>query len=248
MPSPFPGMNPYLEQEDVWRDFRLCFIVAASRQLHLLLPPHFYAAIRPNEFYFGMSDLDRSDPLEPDAVVNADPAGPLVVRIPTTDVERQSYIEVVEAKSKEGVAVIELLGCSAKFTDSHPIRQQYLAHRNRIMRSAAHFVEIDLLRGGERLPGNQAPGSGYCALVSRWQQRPWAEVWPIRLREPLPKLPIPLADGVPDVQLDLQAILQEVYGNSRYDYYIYDSEPDPPLSADDAFWARQLVRHCNPTP
>ena len=90
MPSPFPGMNPYLEQEDVWRDFRLCFIVAASRQLHLLLPPHFYAAIRPNEFYFCMSDLDRSDPLEPDAVVNADPAGPLVVRIPTTDVDAQS--------------------------------------------------------------------------------------------------------------------------------------------------------------
>ena len=26
MPSPFPGMNPYLEQRDVWRDFHGTFL------------------------------------------------------------------------------------------------------------------------------------------------------------------------------------------------------------------------------
>ena len=26
MPSPFPGMNPYLEQPDVWHDFHQGFI------------------------------------------------------------------------------------------------------------------------------------------------------------------------------------------------------------------------------
>jgi hypothetical protein len=26
MPSPFPGMNPYLEQESVWQDFHQTFI------------------------------------------------------------------------------------------------------------------------------------------------------------------------------------------------------------------------------
>jgi hypothetical protein len=33
MPSPFPGMNPYLEQEGVWQDFRYSFIPAAREIL-----------------------------------------------------------------------------------------------------------------------------------------------------------------------------------------------------------------------
>jgi hypothetical protein len=30
MPSPFPGMNPYLEQDDVWHDFQKRFIARAA--------------------------------------------------------------------------------------------------------------------------------------------------------------------------------------------------------------------------
>ena len=33
MPSPFPGMNPYLEQEDVWHDFHERFLPAAAEFL-----------------------------------------------------------------------------------------------------------------------------------------------------------------------------------------------------------------------
>lgn len=68
----------------------------------------------------------------------------------------------------------------------------------------------------------------------------------MRLREPLPTLPIPLADDVPDVKLDLQAVLQQVWAGGRYDLYIYDGEPDPPLSSDDAESARQLVPQTEP--
>jgi Protein of unknown function (DUF4058) len=33
MPSPFPGMNPYLEHADVWQDFHQSFIPLLRRLL-----------------------------------------------------------------------------------------------------------------------------------------------------------------------------------------------------------------------
>ncbi len=33
MPSPFPGMDPYLEQEIIWHDFHQRFLPAAAAQL-----------------------------------------------------------------------------------------------------------------------------------------------------------------------------------------------------------------------
>lgn len=33
MPSPFPGMNPYLERPDVWLDFHNRFVVRFADQL-----------------------------------------------------------------------------------------------------------------------------------------------------------------------------------------------------------------------
>ena len=35
MPYPFPGMNPYLEQEDVWHDFHERFIPLAATLLEV---------------------------------------------------------------------------------------------------------------------------------------------------------------------------------------------------------------------
>ena len=240
MPSPFPGMNPYLEQEGVWRDFRLCFTVAVSQMLNRALSPRYYSMIRVNEFFYESPERIGYEPPQPSAVVNASAAGCLPVRLPTTDKDRESYLEICDAKSQEVVTVVQLLSRSTKFADPPSYREQYLAHRTQTLWRPVHFVEIDLLRGGERLPANQAPGADYCALVSRWQQRPWVEAWSMRLRERLPTLPIPLADDIPDVPLDLQAVLQQVWAGARYDLYIYDGEPDPPLSPQDAEWARQL--------
>ena len=33
MPSPFPGMNPFLEQDDVWHDFHATFLARAAHCL-----------------------------------------------------------------------------------------------------------------------------------------------------------------------------------------------------------------------
>jgi hypothetical protein len=237
MPSPFPGMNPYLEQEDVWRDFYRCFIVTASAKFQIQLPPGFYARIDLHEYYYGSTDCLNSP--QPDAVVNAKTNGPSAVRLSMTDCVRESYFQIHQVKDHEPVTAIKLLGPSIKLPGPH--RDQYLVHRNKILRDSINFVEIDLLRGGNRLPGDDAPHSDYSVMVSRWQERPLATVWPIHLRQALPTIPVPLAEGVPDAQLDLQAVVNRVWDGGRYDYWIYQHPPDVPLAPEDAAWATQLI-------
>jgi hypothetical protein len=44
MASPFPGMNPYLEQDDVWDDFHGAFTVTARGALVEQLPANYTVA------------------------------------------------------------------------------------------------------------------------------------------------------------------------------------------------------------
>ncbi|HBI43417.1 MAG TPA: hypothetical protein DDY78_11255 [Planctomycetales bacterium] len=81
----------------------------------------------------------------------------------------------------------------------------------------------------------------YCVRVSRYEARPKADLWPIGLREPLPRIPVPLLGSDPDAELDLQAILHRLYDNGGYAKFMYQSEPEPPLSPEDAAWARALI-------
>ena len=135
--------------------------------------------------------------------------------------------------------MIELLSPSNKYSGTD--REQYLGKRGEILASRTHLVEIDLLRGGPRMPFGSLPECAYYVMVSRVEERPEADLWPIRLRDPLPILPIPLRDPDPDVRVDLQAVLHRVYDAARYGNYIYEGSPHPALSAADAAWARQVA-------
>ncbi len=102
-------------------------------------------------------------------------------------------------------------------------------------------MEIDLLRGGPRMPFVNLPRCDYYAMVSRVERRPIVQCWPRRLRDRLPAIPIPLRAPDPDLRLDLQEILHRIYDAAGYAKYIYDSDPVPPLTTEDAAWARSLL-------
>jgi hypothetical protein len=216
MPSPFPGMNPYLEQDDVWHDFHEAFLPKVRAQITAQLPGHYIVKIDEHVYIH-----------EPSAAV---------------DVEGVSFLEIRDRRDRRLVTVIELLSPANKY--SSPDREQYLVKRSQLLASAVHLVEIDLLRGGPRMPFVSAlPECDYYALVSRMEKRPEADFWAIHLRNPLPIIPIPVRPPDPEVRLDLQATLHSVYDEACYGNYIYAGTPQPALRGEDAAWSQAFVPH-----
>ncbi len=221
MPSPFPGMNPYLEQDDAWHDFHERFIPLAADVLGAQVRPNYIVKIDEHVY------------------VHELPPDPLL--LPAIDIERVAFAEIRDRRSRELVTVLELLSPSNKRTGAD--REQYLATRGQLQASNAHLVEIDLLRGGQPMPAANRPACAYAVMVSRVEERPGAGLWPVQLRDRLPHIPIPVRQPDPDAELDLQALLDRIYDAARYALYIYGGTPEPPLGAEDADWARQFVPH-----
>ncbi len=252
MPSPFPGMNPYLEQEDVWVDFHQSLLPLLRDMLATQVRPAYLAHV---EEYLVIHELpeDERRPLgRANVSLTRSPSG---ARLPTAgatleapmygrwsppvDVERHSYLEIRDRHNRHLVTVLEVLSPSNKRLG--PDRAQYLAKRRQLSASSVHIVEIDLLRGGPRLPLEELPDCDYCVLVSRAEERPGVGIWPLRLRERLPVIPIPLRAPDADAQIDLQQALNRLYDAAGYEDYIYTGSPQPPLPPDDADWSRQFL-------
>lgn len=250
MPSPFPGMNPFIEQEDVWHDFHERFIPAAAESLLPQVLPNYIVKIVEHAYVHELAADERRLVGRPDAAIADQRAtatadrdislreAPVYGRIPTAvDVERQSYLEIRDRQSRQIVTVIELLSPSNKETD----REQYLGKRDQFLRSPAHFIELDLLRGGPRLPVEGLPVCDYYAMVSWAGDRPRVGLWPFRLTDSLPVVPIPLRAPDVDVNLDLKQIIDRVYDAAGYRFYMYANEPQPPLSREQQAWTRQYL-------
>jgi len=85
--------------------------------------------------------------------------------------------------------------------------------------------------------GETLPETDYLAM-----ERPFCDVWPIGLREPLPVLSVPLLRPDPDVPLDLGAALGTVYERAHYERRInYKVPPVPRLKQADADWAASVL-------
>ena len=252
MASPFPGMDPYLEQSDVWPGFHGLALGAILAQLVPQVTPAYVVRMEEQLFIHELSAEERRYLGRADISVGAGPAvgpstqttsgvvaAPVEVRLPAVDVERQRYIEIRDRRNRSLVTVIELLSPSNKRPG--PDREQYLAKRGVILASSTHLVEIDLLRCRAPLPTEgPRPDCPYSILISRSEKRPRADFWSINLRDRLPVVPVPLHTGQPDATLDLQAILNKVYDEGGFAFSIYDGEPEPALDEEDSAWAREL--------
>jgi hypothetical protein len=120
--------------------------------------------------------------------------------------------------------------------------QEYRAKRKAILLQKVHLVELDLLVGGKRMPlSRPLPANDYFALVSRADNRPNCEVYSWPVRDPLPKIPIPLTAPDADIHVDLAKVFQATYERGRYARSLrYGQPPMAPLSQDDARWAMAL--------
>jgi hypothetical protein len=253
MPSPFPGMNPYIEQDAIWHDFHLAFLPEIRERLAAQVRPNYIVMLdehiyvhespeRPRRLV-GLADVSvaarpRSGGMKSHAAIEVLEA-PSEVRLRTQDTRRVPFLEVRDRRNRELIAVVELLSPSNKRGGSD--RDQYVAKRNRLLGTEAHFVEIDLLRGGRPMPVEGRPRCAYSVLVSRAEDRPRAGFWPIGLRKRLPIIPIPLRRPDENARIDLQEALDHVYDAAGYEDFLYEGKPEPPLSVKDAAWARRFV-------
>jgi Protein of unknown function (DUF4058) len=251
MPSPFPGMDPYLEQEAVWHDFHERFLPAAAAYLAAQVLPRYIVLIDEHVYLHEPNPEPRLTVVRPDLTVargpgNIDAAGaaagvieaPVQVVLPEVDADRESFLEVLDRASREVIAVVELLSPTNKRPGEN--RRRYLAKRADLLNSPAHLVEIDLLRCPAPMPAADRPACPYSVLVSRAGQRPRADFWPIGLHDPLPVVPVPLRVGEDDARLDLRTVIDRLYDEAGYRYFLYEREPDPPLTGADASWAESL--------
>jgi hypothetical protein len=150
-------------------------------------------------------------------------------------------VEIRDTRQRQLVTAIAILSPTNKRGAG---RIEYLTKRQRLLLSTVHLMEIDLLRMGERVPMQQPlPDTPYFVFLSRAEDRPLTDVWPIALAAPLPTVPVPLLVPDPDVLLDLQSAFTAAYDLPGYDLIVeYSQPPDVPLSETQAAWVEAHLR------
>ena len=258
MPSPFSGMDPYLEDPAFWPDFHATLLTYLREILLESLPDQYDARIDEYVQVTSGEPGENGQRIEPDLAVStsepkpgrlphraAPPGGPVAIVEPVIlpfaveQTTRQRHIRIGHRPGNQLVTVIELLSPSNKEGRG---RDSYLFKRSVLLSETVHLVELDLLRRGQRLPMKAPlPAGDYYAFVSREQARYTSEVYAWGLRQPLPGIPIPMREPDPDLWIDLQAVFARTYDRSRYGRVVdYSAAPDPPLSPEDAVWVKGL--------
>lgn len=249
MPSPFPGMDRCIENQ-AWADFHARFITYLADALVPQARPRYTVHIEERVYLEHQPD-ERAGFIRPAAVsaretttaYQTDTAIVADLTLPIPETEIETYLVVRERESERVVTVVQVLSPANKRAGSDG-RREYLAKREAVLRSAAHLVELDLLRGGERLPTSEPlPAADYYVFVCRAPKRPRAHVYAWSLRAPLPTIPLPLEENVPEINLNLQEIFARVYDRAGYAYSLdYKRASQPPLTLADAAWLAARVQ------
>lgn len=254
MRCPFPGMDPYVERSAIWPDFHDRLITHIGETLQPSLRPR-YAALTQDRLYV----VESGRPIRPDvSVVRTSvernlPTGlalaeldaPVIVELSREEI-RQPLLYIIEpAAGNRIVTAIEVLSPDNK--RSGPGRDSYLNKQQELWEAGAHLIEIDLLRAGRstvRVPEEEldrlAPHH-YLVSVTRCVPTQ-CELYGFALQQRLPRIKVPLANGDPDITLDLQAVFQRCWESGPYPELLqYDAPPPGELEANELDWCRQQL-------
>jgi len=216
-------MNPFLENLDVWHDFRARFIAALAEEISRQVGDEYIVKIGQRTYLHEL----------PFSRVKS---GPRIIS------EKESFITISTYDGRELTTVVELLSPAIKQVGSD--RDQFNSERDdRLSSTNVNLIEIDLLRGGERTHRESLPTFDYAVMLSRREQREKVQLYVVTLRQRLPTIPVPLQTHGREPCIDLQAVIDRVYDAAGYHHYLYESTPEPPLSPSDAEWAEQVLRN-----
>lgn len=262
MPSPFPGMDPYLEGH-LWPDVHQRLATQISRQLTPYLRPRYVARLAiimveetdlEAEIGIMYPDVEvitstlreaqspYSDTQESLLVAETRPeiAPPLTIPVVEFLEIRLVRVEIRDLALNQLVTSIEILSPVNKRGAG---LEKYRLKRRRLHQAGVHLLEIDLLRRGSRpISHPRVPDVPYLITLTRACSNT-VGLWPIRLPDKLPVVPVPLLKQDPDVPLDLSLALAAIYDEAAYDLSVDYSQPPPPppLPEEEAAWVKRLL-------
>lgn len=243
----FPGMNPYLENPELWSEVHFGLIAVLARSLNAVITPKYRAAVEKRVYsdalLVGIPDVSVVQMDTESVRLNQGTATlrePLTVSVPITEEVQERFLEIREVSTGRVVTVVEVL--SPKNKRSGEGKQKYDAKRQKILSSEVNLVEVDLLRVGEPKPVAGGVPSDYRILVSRADRRPAAELYAFNLRDAIPLFPLPLRSQDEEPIVHLQELLETVYQDAALDLAIdYTRQPIPPISEEDFVWIQTLA-------
>ena len=238
-------MDPFLENQE-WEDFHTRFNTVVGEYLAPSLEPNYVVRVERRVYVEHLGG--QEPPRRADVAVlwtgdrgrasagRSSAIAAVECLLPMPEERRETFLVVRDRETLEVVAVLETLSPANKRVGGDG-RREYLSKRDAVLQSQAHLIELDLLRGGGRLPMvDPLPTGDYYAIVSRAYRRPRAEVYAWGVLDPLPVIPIPLRREDPDAALDLHGVFTTVYDRARYHLSLdYEApltpEPDAALAA-----------------
>ncbi len=262
MPSPFPGMDPYIERPVIWPDFHDSLIACIRAALQPVLRPR-YVALTQDRLFVVESDrpirpdvsVVRTSSLQPPAATATavlDVDAPAVFELWREEL-REPLIQIIEpAAGNRVVTAIEVLSPDNKAAGEG--RDSYLQKREEYWGSGTNLVEIDLLRTGQPTVRVSAehmvtlrPWHYLVAVTRRWPSR--QEVYAVPLSSRLPRIAVPLAVDDGDVPLDLQAAVTRCWDEGPYPELLrYDGPPPGTLTPNEVRWCEDMLRQAGLRP
>jgi Protein of unknown function (DUF4058) len=259
MPSPFPGMDPYLESPFLWHGFHGFLIGEITHVLNAGLPEGLAANaeervyIAPLErsiipdIHLATVDYRAGETQQRTAVMDRTADHGIVAAYP--EQERELFIAIRSLEDwDEIITIIEILSPTNKREDS-PGWNAYLAQQRDTLYSNTNLMEIDLLRGGVHTvaaPKDELERHGRwdsLICVHRPIQAWHFEYWFSRIQDPLPGVSVPLTQSLGDFELGLQAAFGRAYDTGPYKRRIdYTSRPPGDLDAATLAWIDSWLR------
>jgi hypothetical protein len=250
-------MDPFIEMQE-WSDFHATYMTVIREMLTPQVRPRYVVRVErrvyleqpfgePEQLIPDVAILERRGISRPSSAAalldeTTTAIAPVECLLPAVDELHEYFLVLRDRETLRIVTLIELLSPTNKRADSEG-REQYLDKREEILQSRTNLVELDLLRGGQRLPmQGDLPRGDYYALVRRGWRRRRAAVYAWTLQQRMPPIPVPLQQDEPEPTLDLQAALDLSYDRAAYqDSLDYSQALQPPARAEEGAWIRELL-------
>lgn len=210
MLSPFPGMDPYLEDDALWPIFHRQFIHSLDKLLQPYVTDRYSERVQQRRY---IAEESQSSSVQPE--------------------HHEEYIEIRQRSDGQLITLIDVVSPANKLTAAG--RTAYHDLRREGKNANANLVEIDLVLQGRPLleySRDGLPDWDYAVTVMRSTHPDRYEIYTATLQKRLPRFRLPLAPGDKDTVLDLHAAFTRCYDQGDFEDKI-DYRRDPSFQLDE---------------